>query len=348
MIKKAIFWMLIVLILVFLVGTISSAVYHHFMLEREEMVLDEYGVGERVNADGKEINVFSYGNREADTALVFMAGLGIGDAVIAARPMLSKLEGKFRIFVIDRPGTGMSPDTEEERTLEAIVQEYRSALAVSGQKAPYLLMAHSIAGIYAQYWASKYPQEVSGIVYLDCTPAEVYAQQGPMDSLSLFGARLENLFCSAGLQRFFVPKADLIGDEEKNLLAQQERERCLLLTYHNTGSEAVLSEKELCYQNALTVLENLNVEQVPQLYLAADCLTGPYYEEIFRSKIQGRFGDDVEGSNACMQEIREEISNRVNYAVVHGKVTVKYISGPHVLYRYAPNEIAEEVKAWCG
>ncbi len=345
MLKKIILWVFILSVLVLGVGTVSSAIYHHIMRGREDAVLAEYGVGKPVDVEGKKINVFSYGNPESDTTIVFMAGLGAGDAVISARPMLNKLQERFRISIVDRAGNGMSDDTEEDRTVDVIVQEYRQAMKNSGS-APYLLMAHSIAGMYAEYWASQYPQEVAGIVYLDCTPAEAYAEKGRSGSLFRMRDWVENFVCSTGLQRFLMPKAAVIGEEEKNLLSEQERELCLLLMYRHTFSKATLSERELCYQNSLTVLENRNIDQTPQLYLAADCLYGEYYDEVFRGKLDSEFGDDTAAKNECMQKLREELKYRVNYAVVHGNVTLQYISGPHVLYRYAPTEIAEAVLGW--
>ncbi len=308
-------------------------------------MLAEYGVGQPVDVEGKKINVFSYGNPESDTTIVFMAGEDAGDAVISARPMLDKLQERFRISIVDRAGNGMSDDTEEDRTVDVIVQEYRQAMEKTGP-APYLLMAHSIAGMYAEYWASQYPGEVAGIVYLDCTPAEACAEAGPPGSLSRMRDRVENYVCSTGLQRFLLPKTALIGEEEKNLLSEQERELCLLLMYRHTFSKAALSEREFSYQNALTVLAHRNIDRTPQLYLAADCLYGEYFDEIFRGRLDREFGDDTAAKNECMRELREELRYRVNYAVVHGNVTLQYISGPHVLYRYAPNEIAEAVLAW--
>lgn len=47
-----------------------------------------------------------------------------------------------------RFGNGLSDDTSEAQTVERIVELYRDALEKTGQKKTYILIAHSISGIY--------------------------------------------------------------------------------------------------------------------------------------------------------------------------------------------------------
>lgn len=42
-------------------------------------------------------------------------------------------------------------------------------MSLAGFKAPYVLMPHSASGIYSEYYAAKYPDEVSAIIMLDTT-----------------------------------------------------------------------------------------------------------------------------------------------------------------------------------
>ena len=88
----------------------------------------------------------------------------------------------------------MSSDTKEERTVEEIVEEYRMALKYSTSTKQYILMAHSIGGMYAEYWASLYPDEVEAIIYLDATPAECYVEEGKPQATTLAIAKAENIF----------------------------------------------------------------------------------------------------------------------------------------------------------
>ena len=40
----------------------------------------------------------------------------------------------------------------------------REALQKSNIKGPYILMPHSVSGVYSMYYANKYPDEVKAII----------------------------------------------------------------------------------------------------------------------------------------------------------------------------------------
>lgn len=95
--------------------------------------------------------------------------ISVGDYSITEREMTSVLENDNMVVFIDRAGYGLSDDTDNEMTLEYIVEDYRSALKNAGIDAPYILMPHFIGGAYANYWISKYPNEIEAVVFLDGT-----------------------------------------------------------------------------------------------------------------------------------------------------------------------------------
>ncbi len=55
----------------------------------------------------------------------------------------------------------------EPRTAKDVVNRLRLLLKALNLKPPYVLVAHSIGGLYAQYYARNYPGEISGIVSID-------------------------------------------------------------------------------------------------------------------------------------------------------------------------------------
>jgi pimeloyl-ACP methyl ester carboxylesterase len=83
--------------------------------------------------------------------------------------------GKFtRVCAYDRPGTtrfdGMvSPSTLVRQPTKAQdgVADLHALLRATGQKGPYVLVAHSWGGLIGRLYASTYPSEVSGLVLLD-------------------------------------------------------------------------------------------------------------------------------------------------------------------------------------
>ena len=69
-------------------------------------------------------------------------------------------------MVIEPFGYGLSALTEKERSTENIVSEIHEALQRL-QIERYILMGHSISGLYGLDYVNKYPNEVSAFVGLD-------------------------------------------------------------------------------------------------------------------------------------------------------------------------------------
>jgi pimeloyl-ACP methyl ester carboxylesterase len=67
----------------------------------------------------------------------------------------------------DRSGTGWSGAPPEDRSAAATVAELRALLASAGVPAPYVLVGHSLGGLFARRFAQLHPAEVAGLVLLD-------------------------------------------------------------------------------------------------------------------------------------------------------------------------------------
>ena len=124
-------------------------------------------IGKMVQVDGKEMHVYTKGDGK-DT-IVLLSGLGTAAPVLDFMPLIDKLSNNYRVVVVENFGYGWSDLTDKERTVENIVEETRSALKKSGIKGPYILMPHSISGIYSMYYANTYPEEVKAIIGIDCS-----------------------------------------------------------------------------------------------------------------------------------------------------------------------------------
>ena len=74
--------------------------------------------------------------------------------------MTKSIEEDNQLIFIDRAGYGFSEDTKTDRTVEQIVEDYRTVLKNMGEEGPYILLAHSISGLYVSYWQNKYPDEI--------------------------------------------------------------------------------------------------------------------------------------------------------------------------------------------
>lgn len=81
-------------------------------------------------------------------------------------------DGSFTVFAYNRLGIGKSSIPTEPQTAVQMAEDLRQLLCASGTKPPYLLVGHSLGGFIAQAYASKYPQEVNAVLFLESSTIE--------------------------------------------------------------------------------------------------------------------------------------------------------------------------------
>ena len=64
-------------------------------------------------------------------------------------------------------GIGGSQLASGPRTPDRVVEALHALLAQAGARPPYVLVGHSVGGLYARLFAMTYPHEVSGLVLVD-------------------------------------------------------------------------------------------------------------------------------------------------------------------------------------
>ena len=100
-------------------------------------------------------------------AIVFQSGLGDDRSTWAG--MMQALQGEHMVIAFDRPGYGASPAGKASRDPCQIAAETRGLLRELGVKPPYVLVGHSLGGLYQYVYARLYPEDVAGLVLLDPT-----------------------------------------------------------------------------------------------------------------------------------------------------------------------------------
>ena len=99
--------------------------------------------------------------------VVFQSGLGDGAAVWQA--VQTELGRVTTTVALSRPGYGRTPMREGSRSPCEVAELTRQFLRASGWSPPYVLVGHSLGGLYQYAFARRYPQEVAGLVLLDPT-----------------------------------------------------------------------------------------------------------------------------------------------------------------------------------
>lgn len=79
----------------------------------------------------------------------------------------------------DRAGIGWSDPGPQPRSGRTIVAELRTVLQRGGIEPPYVLVAASFGGHYVRLYASQYPEEVAGLVFVDCSHEDMVASFPP-------------------------------------------------------------------------------------------------------------------------------------------------------------------------
>lgn len=83
--------------------------------------------------------------------------------------VIPSLENNISVFAYNRAGYGDSTSMFSKRDGEHIVEELRTTLKSNAIEPPYILVGHSIGGLYMQYFARKYPDEVKALILVDST-----------------------------------------------------------------------------------------------------------------------------------------------------------------------------------
>jgi pimeloyl-ACP methyl ester carboxylesterase len=102
------------------------------------------------------------------------------DLLQPERPRTMVLEGvaaATRVCLYERPGTaavldeGLHPSRSDPvpqpRSAEDVVADLHALLQTAGVPGPYVLVGHSLGGLFVRLYAASYPAEVAGLVLVD-------------------------------------------------------------------------------------------------------------------------------------------------------------------------------------
>ena len=103
---------------------------------------------------------------------------GIASDWAAVQPFVA---GFTRVCSYDRPDSpGSYSDPTPERAAQEVVDDLHAMLDAAGEPGPYVLVGHSLGGLYVQLFAYQHPDDVAGLVLVDPTPEEFPARLAQM------------------------------------------------------------------------------------------------------------------------------------------------------------------------
>lgn len=295
--------LLFILVLVFL--------YHQYSLNKEKKFLTS-SIGQRVEVDGKQMNVYVAGN--GPKTLVFLSGSGTSSPILDFKSLYSKLVKDYRVVVVEKFGYGFSDDWSKDRDLDTILSQTRKALQEADVKGPYVLLPHSMSGLEAIHWSASYPKEVEAIIGLDMSFPQAYDKYRPNRLLY----KTLQLVANLGLSRWLYSPDKEIRSLSNGSLNPKEKSIYKALFYRRPLSNAIMKEAEEVKSNAKLVKQ----DKVPAI---------PYL--LFVSNGQG---------TGFARKGWQDMSK--DFAKDHKNVQLKIFDVPHYIHSYIPDELAKKIR----
>ena len=298
-----------------LLGIVTVCMFHQIQLHREAATLKNKGT--LVAVDHHKINIYIEGHGKE--TYVFMAGSGIAAPTYEMKGLYSKFSQEHKIAVIERAGYGFSDITDDNRDIDTILEQTRTALLQSGNKPPYVLVPHSISGVESIYWAQKYPEEIKGIIALDIGLPSQYVKH-KMGVIDTWMVRGVNLLTKIGLHRLTPSQVYNPQVMKQTFLTDEEKAIYKALSYKQFFNDNMKNELLQVYENSL------QSEKLPK----------PQHTPIL-------FIDAVAEENKYTKQKRKDYKN---FAEQLNLADVKEVRGTHSIYLYRPDEIYQLAMAF--
>ncbi|HEX2801973.1 MAG TPA: alpha/beta hydrolase [Phenylobacterium sp.] len=127
--------------------------------------------GTYMDIGGRKMRLVCAGPK-SDTPTVWMEAGAFGLAADFAA-IQDKLTAKgLRSCAYDRAGMGWSDPGPRPRDSLAIVGDLEKLIAASGERGPFILMGHSMAGLHTRLFAARNPDKIVGLVLIEATTPE--------------------------------------------------------------------------------------------------------------------------------------------------------------------------------
>ena len=290
----------VVLIVIFL-GTVYTV--NVFASKSEQSKIQPYG--QSVAVDGKNMNVMIQG--EGKETIVLIPGFGTASPALDFKPLIDQLSSHYKVVVVEPFGYGLSDVTDKPRTVDNITNEIHEALQQLKIN-KYILMGHSISGIYGLDYVNKYPNEVTAFAGIDTSfptqPTEV------MDTESV------SILQKSGFYRLLVklnPTQIMTPDVD-----EATKEQIKMITLKNMMNPDIVSEAQLLPTNFKAVQGLQFPKNLPVIFFLVK--------------------DDPDIKNWTTQH-EEQIKNSL-----HGKIIL--LEGTHYLHYTQSKVMADDLKSF--
>ncbi|ODJ55332.1 alpha/beta fold hydrolase [Brochothrix thermosphacta] len=211
---------------------------NYFALKSEAKKIEDYG--QKVTIDGgHKMNVVTLGKGKDKPTIVLLPGYGTPSPGNDYDELGRLLDKNYQIVIVEPFGYGMSDVTETPRTTANMNKELHQVLQKLDIK-DYTLMGHSIAGIYAIEYISRYGDEVNAFIGIDSS----YPTQ-PMEDIPVESLQTLNKMGFNRLIASIMPDALMLPPRA----SQEVKDQVKYIGYRNMMNEDVGDEAKRFTQN---------------------------------------------------------------------------------------------------
>ncbi|WP_409304990.1 alpha/beta fold hydrolase [Peribacillus sp. SCS-155] len=172
------------------------------------------------------------------------------------------------VFSYNRFGVDDSDKPKEPQHGVTVVDTLREALSIVGFEPPFLLVGHSLGGLYANLYARLYPNEVAGIVFVESShPNDLTLEQFQGKAIKTINKVLKKFDSLSSLKQFNevnyveetvnqinqhsvfpeIPVYVVVGGKENRMMPREarkkRRENQLELLSLSRNSKQIVAEK---------------------------------------------------------------------------------------------------------
>jgi len=191
---------------------------------------------------GRRMHIVCEGPKSAAPTVLFESGaFGFSADWGAVQPKV--VAQGMRACAYDRAGLGLSDPGPEPRDANAVVGDLEKLLKAAHEDGPFILVGHSMAGLYLPLFAARNPDKIAGLVFVDAaTPAVSETPSGRQFADAFAKAsRLAALGARLGL---FTPlQGTWLGDKYGlPPAASAEKRRAFASPVHNRWASAEVDQ----------------------------------------------------------------------------------------------------------
>jgi pimeloyl-ACP methyl ester carboxylesterase len=199
--------------------------------------------GEMVDiGDGRRMHLICEGPRSARPTVLFEAG-AFGFSADWGVVQERAVARGYHACAYDRAGMGLSDPGPDPRDGLAIVGDLEHLLAAAHEPGPFILVGHSMAGLYLRLYANRNPDKVAGLVLVDATTPEATANPAVTQFVSQF-IRASNVASLGARMGLYAPIAGTWFGDKIGLTpaASAEKRRAFASPRHNRTAAAEVEQ----------------------------------------------------------------------------------------------------------